>query len=304
MDNIINLLKENIGEENVKLNEEMSKHTTFKTGGPADIFLKVTNQEDLKFVLEISKKYNIPIFILGNGSNILVRDKGIRGIVCEIKINKFEVEENDEDVFVLVGSGNKNAIIAQKLLNLEIEGFEFASGIPGTLGGAIKMNAGAYGKEMKDIVFSTTYMDYDCNVCNINLESHKFGYRNSIFSDKKHIILESKLKLKKGKKSEIEGKMKEYQNLRKEKQPICKPSAGSTFKRGEDFLTSKLIDECGLKGKQIGGAKVSEKHAGFIINEKSATSKDILDLIEYMQKVVYDKSGKKIELEIEIVGEE
>ena len=164
------------------------------------------------------------------------------------------------------------------------------------------MNAGAYGKEMKDIVFSTTYIDLDGNINKINLDEHEFEYRKSIFKDKKYIILESTLKLKKGKKEEIEKKMKEYQILRKEKQPISKPSAGSTFKRGEDYITAKLIDECGLKGKQIGGAKVSEKHAGFIVNEGNATSKDILDLIEYVKNEVYEKTGKKIELEIEIVG--
>lgn len=165
------------------------------------------------------------------------------------------------------------------------------------------MNAGAYGMEMKDIVFSSVYMDEDGELKKINLDEHKFEYRKSIFSNKKYIILESTLKLKKGKKSEIENKIKEYQMSRKEKQPFDMPSAGSTFKRGENFITAKLIDECGLKGKQIGGAKVSEKHAGFIVNTGDATSKDILDLIQYVQNAVYDKTGKKIELEIEVIGE-
>lgn len=166
------------------------------------------------------------------------------------------------------------------------------------------MNAGAYGSEMKDIIFSTTYMDYEGNIYKIGLNEHKFEYRKSIFSSKNYIILESTLKLRKGKKTEIEEKMKEYFNSRKEKQPISKPSAGSTFKRGEDFITAKLIDECGLKGKKIGGAKVSEKHAGFIINDGNATSSDILELIDYVQKEVFKQTGKKIELEVEIVGEE
>ena len=165
------------------------------------------------------------------------------------------------------------------------------------------MNAGAYGKEMKDIVYSTKYMDYEGNIHEINLKEHEFEYRKSIFSSKKYIILETTLKLKKGIKSEIESKIKEYQNLRKEKQPIDKPSAGSTFKRGEDYITSKLIDECGLKGKKIGGAMVSNKHAGFIVNDGNATAQDILDLIEFVKKEVYQKTGKQIELEIEIIGE-
>ena len=165
------------------------------------------------------------------------------------------------------------------------------------------MNAGAYGKEMKDIVYSTKYMDYEGNINEINSKEHEFEYRKSIFSSKKYIILETTLKLKKGIKSEIESKIKEYQNLRIEKQPLDKPSAGSTFKRGEDYITSKLIDECGLKGKRIGGAMVSNKHAGFIVNDGNATFKDIIDLIELVKKEVYEKTGKKIKLEIEIIGE-
>lgn len=300
----IELLKQKIGKEKVLLNEPMSRHTSFKTGGNADIFVKVNNIKEMQEILKIANENKLPIFILGNGSNLLVSDKGIRGIVCKIDINKFEIEKKGDYVLITVGSGNKNAEVAQKLLNLEITGFEFASGIPGTIGGAIKMNAGAYGAEMKDVVYSTIYMDYSGNIYKIGLTEHEFQYRNSIFSNKNYIILESTLKLKKGKESEIKEKMNEYSNSRKEKQPYNKPSAGSTFKRGEDFITAKLIDECGLKGKQIGGAKVSEKHAGFIVNENNATSKDILELIDYVQKDVLKQTGKKIELEIEVIGEE
>ena len=176
-------------------------------------------------------------------------------------------------------------------------------GIPGTIGGAIKMNAGAYGSEMKDIVFETTYMDFDGNIRNLNLDEHQFEYRKSIFLNKKYIILESTLKLKKGKKSEILDRMNEYKALRYEKQPVDKPSAGSTFKRGDGFITAKLIDECGLRGKKIGGAMVSEKHAGFIVNNGNATCEDVLKIIEFVKETVYNKTGKKIELEIEVVGE-
>lgn len=202
------------------------------------------------------------------------------------------------------GSGNKVIAISKKLLENEIAGFEFASGIPGTIGGAVKMNAGAYGKEMKDVVVSTIYMDREENLHTINLSEHEFEYRKSVFSSKDYIILQSTLKLKKGKKEEIESKMKEYNTLRKEKQPYDKPSAGSTFKRGKDYITAELIDQCGLKGRQIGGAKVSDKHAGFIVNEGNSTARDILELIYYVQESVYEKTGKRIELEVEVVGEE
>lgn len=300
---IINLLKEKLGNENVLENELMSKHTSFKVGGPADIFVKVDNIEKLQCVLNTAADNKLPVFILGNGSNVLVTDKGIRGIVCKIELNIIEVTENGEDVFVTVGSGMKNAVLAQKLLNMEVTGFEFASGIPGTIGGAIKMNAGAYGKEIKDIVVSTRYMDHVGNISDLSLEEHEFSYRNSVFHRQNYIILDTILKLKKGKKEEIEKLMEEYKNSRKEKQPYDKPSAGSTFKRGENYITAKLIDECRLKGKQIGGAKVSDKHAGFIVNEGNATASDIIELIGLVKKTVHKQTGKQIDLEIEIVGE-
>lgn len=166
------------------------------------------------------------------------------------------------------------------------------------------MNAGAFGKEMKDVVVSTRYMDYRGNISDITLDEHKFGYRTSIFSKQDYIILDSILRFKKDKTINIEDKMKEYQKIRKESQPYDKPSAGSIFKRGENYLTAKLIDECGLKGKKIGGARVSDKHAGFIVNDGNATSEDIINLIKYVKETVYSKTGNKIELEIQIVGEE
>ena len=185
-----------------------------------------------------------------------------------------------------------------------LTGMEFAVGIPGTLGGAVRMNAGAYGFEMKDVIKSTKYMDLEGNVHIIKNEEHQFEYRNSIFSKIDGIILESIIELQKGNKVEIEAQMKENMNSRKEKQPIDKPSAGSTFKRGNGYITAKLIDECGLKGYQIGGAQVSTKHAGFVVNAGGATSKDILDLIEYIQKRVYDKFKININTEVEIIGED
>lgn len=304
MSNIITLLKEKIDSKDILQNEPMSKYTTFKVGGKADLLVKVHNIEEIKFVLKIAKNNNIPIFILGNGSNLLVKDKGIRGITLKIELKDMKIERKKELVYVTVGAGNKMAEIATILLKEEISGFEFAAGIPGTIGGFIKMNAGAYGKEAKDIVTETTILDYEGNIKKVIGEDHKFGYRSSAFSNMEAIILETKLKLNYGKATEIKNLMEEYKKSRFEKQPVDFPSAGSTFKRGKDFVTAKLIDECGLKGHCIGGAKVSTKHAGFIINTGNATSRDIIELIDYIIKTVYEKTGKKIELEVEIVGED
>lgn len=299
---IIEKIQKIIPKEKIYINEDMKKHTSFKIGGPAECLIKIENKVQLKNIFEIVKDFNIPLTIIGNGSNILVSDKGIKGIVLKIEIKKLEIQENNEKVNVTVGSGEKLGIIAQKFLNQEIEGFEFASGIPGTIGGAIRMNAGAHGKEMKDIVKTVTYMDRDGNIKKIENAEAEFKYRNSIFSHKDYVIIETELELQKGNKEEISEKMQEYANFRKEKQPLEYPSAGSTFKRGEDFITAKLIDECGLKGYQIGGAQISEKHAGFIINKDNATAKDVMKLIEYTKEQIYNKFGKKIETEVEILN--
>lgn len=287
-----------ISKDKIYINEPMSKHTSFKIGGPAEIFIKVNEIKDLQSVLKISKENNIPITVIGNGSNVLVSDEGIKGIVVKIELEKLEIEE---DGILKVGSGVKLAFLAQKCLKEELEGFEFASGIPGTIGGAIRMNAGAHGSEMKDIVKNITYMTRDGNIQIISNEEAKFEYRNSIFSQNDYIILEAEIQLRKGNPEEIKSKIDEYAKYRKEKQPIEYPSAGSTFKRGNDFITAKLIDECGLKGYQIGGAQVSEKHAGFIINKGSATAEDVKKLMKYVEEQVYNKFGKKIEAEIEII---
>lgn len=304
MIDIFNILKEEIEEKNILKNEPMAKHTTFKVGGNADFLVKVRDIEQIKFVNRIAKENDIPVFILGNGSNLLVKDKGIRGITLKIELKNVEIHRQSEQIFVKVGSGNKISEVATKLLNEEISGFEFAAGIPGTIGGFIRMNAGAYGREAKDIIVETTILDCDGNIKNIVGKDHKFEYRNSIFTNMKAVILDTKLKLNYGKKSEIIKLMEQYKNSRFEKQPIEYPSAGSTFKRGNDFITAKLIDECGLKGYCIGKAKVSTKHAGFIINTGNASAKDIIELIEYVKEVVFEKTGKAIELEIEVVGEE
>ena len=299
---IVKSLENIISKDLIKTNEPMKNHTSFKIGGPAEIYIKITSIEELQKVLEFAKRENIKITILGNGSNVLVSDKGIKGIVIKTNLKDINIENKDsKNVEVTVSDAVPIGFLAQKFLKEEITGFEELSGIPGTIGGAILMNAGAHGKEIKDIVTEVTAMDYNGKIFNFTNEEAEFTYRHSKFSNGEYIILQAKMLLQKGSKEEIKAKMDEYAQYRKEKQPIEYPSAGSTFKRGTDFITAKLIDEAGLKGYSIGGAKVSEKHAGFIINTGDATAKDVLDLARYVTDKVYEKFGKKIEFEIKIL---
>ena len=292
-----------IDENKIKYNEPMSKYTSFKIGGPAECLIKIDNEDDLKEILKFVKEENIKLTILGNGSNVLVLDKGIKGITLLMKIEKIEMHEEGNKVLVKLGAGEKIAKVGRVFLNKSLTGFEEISGIPGTIGGAVRMNAGANGKEMKDIVKTVTCMDLSGNRKVFTNEEMEFSYRKSIIFSKKYIVTEVEIELKKGNEQEIKEKMEEYSNSRKEKQPLEYPSAGSTFKRGEDFITAKLIDEAGLKGMSVGGAEISTKHAGFIINKNNATAKDVLDLVQKVKEEIYKKFGKNIELEIEILGE-
>ena len=291
-----------ISKENIKLDEPMSKHTSFKTGGNAEVFATVETEKQIQELLKYSKINNIKLYIIGNGSNLLVSDEGIQGIVAKISFQELNISEQDEDIIVRVGAGYKVMALAQILKQKGITGFEELSGLPGTIGGANYMNAGAYGKEMKDVIIETKVLNKETNTIEtLKKEEQELKYRSSLFKNKKYIILETTMILQKGNTKEIEKKMNEYLTQRKEKQPLEYPSAGSTFKRGNGFITAKLIDECGLKGYQIGGAQISEKHAGFIINKDKATTKDILDLIEYTKKKVFEKFGVQIEEEVEII---
>ena len=298
MDSIYKKLTTIIEESKIKTNEDMSKHTSFKAGGKAKFYIKAKTVKDVINTVKISKENNIPIVVLGNGSNILFKDKEFNGIVLKIELDTLKIEEN----IITAEAGVKNAILGRKALDNNLQGFEFAAGIPGTIGGAIRMNAGAYGGEIKDIVQDVEYLDYeDLKIKKITNKECNFEYRHSVFCENKNIILSATFKLENGIKEEIANRMNEFAKSRKEKQPLEYPSAGSTFKRGTDFITAKLIDECGLKGYQIGGAQVSEKHAGFIINKENATAKDIIDLVEYVKKTVKEETGKSIDLEVEII---
>lgn len=297
------LEKSKLNKENLYYDEPMAKHTSFKIGGPADVFIKVDNIEELKETLDLSKQNQIPLTIIGNGSNLLVTDKGIRGITAKLNLKDIEIKNENNKQIIKVDAGVPVGLLAQKLLKEEIAGFEELSGIPGTIGGAVIMNAGAHGKEIKDILKKVTAMDYDGNIYEFTNEECQFSYRNSRFQKEKYIILQATLELEKGNSTEIKEKMDEYMQFRKEKQPIEYPNAGSTFKRGEDFVTAKLIDEAGLKGYKVGGAQVSKKHAGFIVNVDNATAKDVIELTDYIKEKIEEKFGKKINLEIQIIGE-
>ena len=285
-------------------NEPMKKHTTFKIGGEAEYFIKIKTVEELKNILNFVNKNNINITVIGNGSNILVSDKGIKGITLNIQLKNIKEHQKDNNnIEMTIGAGEKLGNLAQICLQKEISGLEELSGIPGTIGGAVRMNAGAHGREMKDIVKKVKCLDYEGKEKEFTNEELKFEYRSSIFKKSKYIIIEVTIELQKGKKEEIKAKMEEYATYRKEKQPIEYPSAGSTFKRGNNFITAKLIDDAGLKGYSIGDAEISTKHSGFIINKGNATAEDVITLIEYVKRKVYEKYKKMIELEIEIIGE-
>ncbi len=293
-----------VPEDEILQNEPMKNHTSFRVGGNADFLVSPTEVDEVKQIVELCRHNVIPLTLIGNGTNTLVRDGGVRGITLKPCLKRMTKENIDDYFLYTCGSGLSIATIANRATEDELTGLEFAAGIPGSLGGAIRMNAGAYGGQMEDVVVETTYMDYDGDIYTINSEDHEFEYRNSIFSKVQAIILESKLKLKKGNKQEIIEQIRANKEDRDLKQPLDYPSAGSTFKRGNGFITAKLIDECGLKGYKIGGAKVSEKHAGFIINCDNATAKDILNLIDYIKTNVKEKTGYTIEEEIQVIGEE
>ncbi|PWM43215.1 MAG: UDP-N-acetylenolpyruvoylglucosamine reductase [Clostridiales bacterium] len=278
--------------------QSMKNHTTFKIGGIADLIISPENLRKLSALIAYLRQNNINFFVLGNGSNLLVSDEGLRMPV--IKTDKFNfIEQNGTEL--TVGAGLTNAKVANFALQNGLTGFEFAHGIPGTVGGAVVMNAGAYGEEMSGIVDKTTYVDKNGRIKEVFEEEHDFAYRHSRF-ESGDVIFSTVLKLKKGNPEEIRNKMDELIKKRRASQPLEMPSAGSVFKRPEGYFTGKLIDDCGLRGYSIGGAKVSEKHSGFIINAGQATAKDVLDLISYIQKTVYDKFGVTLTPEVRYVG--
>ena len=300
---ILNIL----GEEKVRFDEPLKNHTSFKIGGPADVLVSVSNADELIKTIEYAKEENIEFFLLGNGSNVLASDKGYRGMVI-----KLDGEFNDGKVLgdtIKAGAGITLSKLAGLAMNSSLSGLEFASGIPGTLGGALFMNAGAYGGEMKQVVTKVSVLDLtkqsidETSIKELSNEEMDFGYRHSILKEKDYIALGCEMKLNPGDKEAIASYMRELASKRKEKQPLEFPSAGSTFKRPEGYFAGKLIEDANLGGFSIGGAEVSNKHKGFVINKGSATAKDVKDLIDYVIKTVKEQSGVTLEPEVLFLGE-
>ena len=298
---VIENLTNIVGEKSVLLDEPMSKHTTFRVGGAADVYLRPGSIAETVSLIGILKRMAVPYVIIGNGSNLLVSDKGIRGAVVEIGsgMEGYRVDDN----ILYAEAGIKLSKLANIALRNSLSGLEFASGIPGTLGGAVCMNEGAYDGEMRDVIREVTYYDDKGNINTISNERCEFDYRRSFFSGKNHVVLGCSLKLTKEEPEKIKSKMEDYNKRRKEKQPLEKPSAGSTFKRPAGYFAGKLIQDAGLKGYSIGGAAVSEKHSGFVINDGDATAKDIYELILYIKRTVKSKFDVELEPEVKLIGD-
>ena len=305
MDSIISITEIRKSAENeipdidILFDEPMENHTSFRIGGNADIFVDVKKEEDIINSVSFFKKHNIDFTVIGNGSNLLVSDLGIEGAV--IRIGKSYAKTEIDGEFIKATSGTLLSKIASVALENSLSGFEFASGIPGTLGGALVMNAGAYGGEMKDVTVETKYVNSKGEICTVTGDEHKFSYRHSRFSDG-DIILSSILKLNHANKDEIKETMHSLASKRREKQPLEYPSAGSTFKRPEGYFAAKLIDDSGLRGFSIGGAKVSDKHCGFVINSDNATCRDVLLVMKHVRETVKEKFGVTLEPEVRFLG--
>ena len=290
-----------IDEERVLVDEPMKKHTTFRVGGNADYFVMPQNAEEVKKIVTLCKDAEVPYYILGNGSNLLVGDRGYRGVIIQIykAMNDVQIEGDR----VKVQAGALLSRVGTATLEAELTGFEFAAGIPGTVGGAVVMNAGAYGGEMKDIIVNATVLTQDGDIITINKEDLELGYRTSVIAKKGYVVLEAEYQLQPGEKEVIRARMDELKCQRVTKQPLEYPSAGSTFKRPEGYFAGKLIQDAGLRGFQVGGAQVSEKHCGFVINKDQATAADIRELMRQVSDKVMQEFGVKLEPEVKTLGE-
>ena len=301
MQNIYELLCGCAGGENIRRQEPMSLHTTFRIGGPADLFVTPGSIQAVADSIRICKETQTPYAVIGNGSNLLVSDAGYRGVIIQISRNLNQVSVNGEEIRAQAGA--MLSVIAKTALSESLTGFEFASGIPGTLGGAAVMNAGAYGGEMKDVLTEVTVLTREGEIRTVPAGKLEMGYRTSLAAKNGWIILEAVLKFQKGDAEAIRGRMEELKMQRVTKQPLDLPSAGSTFKRPEGYFAGKLIMDAGLRGFTVGGAQISEKHCGFVVNKGGATAEDVRNLICAVQKKVQEDAGVKLEPEVKFLGE-
>ncbi len=297
-DEILERIKEKIGAANVMEEEPMCRHTSMEVGGPAAYFFTPEKEEDLAFLIQTLNKENYPFYLKGNGSNIIVRDEGYDGAIVETR-KLLDVCIDGTTVTAQAGILLKD--LSDMILEASLTGFEFASGIPGSLGGAVCMDAGAYDGEMRDIIKTVKLLDKEGNIVEKTNEEMDFAYRHSCCSDGSYIVLSAVLELAQGNYGDIKAKIDDLTAKREEKQPLEYPSCGSTFKRPEGYFAGKLITDAGLKGYQFGGAQVSDKHAGFVINKDHATATELLDLIQYVQDTVFEKFGVKLECEVKVL---
>lgn len=296
------ILKNIVSEEDILTKEYMKNHTSFKIGGSADFLVTPRTVDQIQNLIKTLKKENIPVFIMGNGSNLLVSDKGIRGVVIKLSKNFSSFSISGDEV--TAQSGILLSTLSKSIVNESLSGFEFASGVPGTIGGAVTMNAGAYDSEMKNIVEEVVAMDMDGNIKTFTNQEMNFRYRKSRVTDETLVVLEAKLKLDKGNIEDIKAKIDDFTVRRTTKQPLTAYSAGSTFKRPEGYFAGKLIEDAGLKGIIMRNAAVSSLHSGFVINTGDATCENILELIEFIKLTVFSKFGVMLEEEVRVVGEQ
>lgn len=293
-------LTERIAKERIRTQEPMKMHTTFRVGGPADYFVMPETPEEVQQVIGLCREEKMPYYVIGNGSNLLVSDEGYRGVILQIYRTMSRIEA--EGTRIRAQAGALLSAIAAKAYENSLTGFEFAAGIPGTIGGASVMNAGAYGGEMKDVIRSVTALDQEGQIRKIDRENLKMGYRTSIIAKEGYITLEAEIELSDGNPEEIKALMDDLRTRRVTKQPLEYPSAGSTFKRPEGYFAGKLIQDTGLAGFQVGGAQVSEKHCGFVINKDNATASDINYLMKQVSEKVKEKFGVTLEPEVKRLG--
>lgn len=290
-----------LGKEQVLFEEPMKSHTTFRIGGPAEVFIMPKSIKQVQMAVKICQEEQIPYFILGNGSNLLVSDRGYRGVIIQMDRNMGEIQVEGTEIQAAAGALLSSIAVAARRESLT--GFEFAGGIPGTLGGAVVMNAGAYGGEMKDVLKEVTVMDGDGKIFTLPASELEMGYRTSIIKTAGYLVLSARITLSRGKEEDIKARTRELSEMRTQKQPLDYPSAGSTFKRPEGYFAGKLIMDSGLRGYSVGGAMVSEKHCGFVINKGNATAEDVVSLMKHVTEVVQEKYGVTLEPEVKFLGE-